>query len=228
MSGSQQLTMTPTSPITRRAGVYQIRNLNNGKILVGSSNNLRRRWTQHRYHLRKGSHGNPYLQASWKKHGEDAFIFETLIYCNLTMCSYYEQALLDLGRTDYNMTPSAYVGMPGHRRSKEFLDSLSKRMLGNKHALGNKNHLGHKHSEESRAKIAAGRNKNPPVWSEEARERASKRMIGNRHTVGNKNHLGHKHSEEIRNKMRDAWVRRKSRVSSNLGGTDGTDARQRT
>ena len=87
---------------------------------------------------------------------------------------------------------------------------------------------GHKHSEESRAKIAAGRNKNPPVWSEEAKERASKRMIGNRHTVGNKNHLGHKHSEETRNKMRDAWVRRKSRVSSNLGGTDGTDARQRT
>ena len=48
MSGSQQLTMTPTSPITRRAGVYQIRNMQNGKIYVGSSVNLNKRWREHR------------------------------------------------------------------------------------------------------------------------------------------------------------------------------------
>jgi len=36
------------------------------------------RWGEHRYHLRRGTHRNRHLQASWEKHGEDAFRFIVL------------------------------------------------------------------------------------------------------------------------------------------------------
>jgi hypothetical protein len=59
-------------------GVFGIRNKENGKMLVGSSQNLDKVWNRHHFHLNSGGHPNKELQNDWKQLGEQAFIFEIL------------------------------------------------------------------------------------------------------------------------------------------------------
>lgn len=56
-------------------GIYTITCTASGKIYVGQTINVRRRWHNHKWHLRKGDHRNSHLQRSWNKNGESAFVF---------------------------------------------------------------------------------------------------------------------------------------------------------
>ncbi len=60
------------------AGVFQVKNMVNGKVLLGSSLNLEGSLNKHRFMLRIGSHTNKTLQADWNEFGETQFIFEIL------------------------------------------------------------------------------------------------------------------------------------------------------
>ncbi len=62
----------------KEAGVFQIRNTANGKILLGSSLNLHGPLNSHRFMLEMGSHRNAQLQKEWKEFGPGSFVFETL------------------------------------------------------------------------------------------------------------------------------------------------------
>jgi group I intron endonuclease len=59
-------------------GVFQIRNIANGKIFIGSSMNLDAIWNRHKFQLTMGGHANKELQDDWNKLGEDNFEFEIL------------------------------------------------------------------------------------------------------------------------------------------------------
>lgn len=61
-----------------RMGVFQIRNLANGKILVDSNTNLDAIWNRHRTQLKFNGHPNQALQSDWNTFGEDNFRFEIL------------------------------------------------------------------------------------------------------------------------------------------------------
>lgn len=60
------------------AGVYQVKNLANGKILLGSSLNLEGPLNRHKFMLKIGSHTNKALQKDWEELGADQFVFEIL------------------------------------------------------------------------------------------------------------------------------------------------------
>lgn len=62
----------------KAAGVYGVRNLETGRLLLGSSVNLHGPLNRHRSELRNGSHRCADLQADWNRLGEDAFSFEIL------------------------------------------------------------------------------------------------------------------------------------------------------
>lgn len=62
----------------KQAGVFQVRNTVNGKVLLGSSLNLHGALNGHRFTLRIGSHRNKLLQEDWNEYGEDKFVFEIL------------------------------------------------------------------------------------------------------------------------------------------------------
>jgi group I intron endonuclease len=62
----------------KKAGVFQVKNTANGKVLLGSSLNLHGPLNSHRFMLRIGSHTNKSLQADWNEYGEDKFVFEIL------------------------------------------------------------------------------------------------------------------------------------------------------
>lgn len=63
---------------SNKSGIYQIRNLNNGRVYVGSAKLFSGRCHQHLYSLRRGTHHNKYLQHDFNKCGEEAFVFEVL------------------------------------------------------------------------------------------------------------------------------------------------------
>ena len=62
----------------RQAGVYQIKNLRSGKVLLGSSTNLHGPLNRHRFMLSIGRHNNAALQEDWYRLGADAFNFAIL------------------------------------------------------------------------------------------------------------------------------------------------------
>ena len=60
------------------AGIFQVKNTANGKILLGSSLNLEGPLNSHRFMLTIGRHRNEELQRDWNAFGADAFVFEIL------------------------------------------------------------------------------------------------------------------------------------------------------
>ena len=60
------------------AGVFQIKNIENGKMLLGSSLNLEGPLNKHQFMLKIGSHKNKALLQDWNELGPDKFVFEIL------------------------------------------------------------------------------------------------------------------------------------------------------
>jgi hypothetical protein len=61
-----------------QAGVFQIKNLKNGKVLLGSSLNLHGPLNRFRFELSTGMHGNADLQKDWNELGPSSFSFDIL------------------------------------------------------------------------------------------------------------------------------------------------------
>ena len=59
-------------------GIFQIRNMVNEKVFVGSALNLPGIFNRHKVELKMGSHKNKTLQAEWNEFGADKFAFEIL------------------------------------------------------------------------------------------------------------------------------------------------------
>jgi group I intron endonuclease len=60
---------------TMNQGIYTITHDKSGKLYVGSSVNIKRRFNRHRNELRKNIHRCAHLQRAWNKYGEEAFVF---------------------------------------------------------------------------------------------------------------------------------------------------------
>ena len=73
-----------TEDLKGKCGIYQIRNLVDNKIYIGSSKSLYQRLRRHLNNLRKNKHDNQHLQNAFNKYGESSFIFEIVEFCNLS------------------------------------------------------------------------------------------------------------------------------------------------
>ena len=131
------------------SGIYQIRNLVNGKVYIGSAKCFRVRWNSHRAKLVKGGHHSKHLQASWVKHGPNAFAFEPVEVCSAVELVGREQFWIDSQRPVFNVCLTAGST------------------------------LGRKFSTESKEKIAAkARGRKCPARSAEYRAKVSARLKG--------------------------------------------------
>lgn len=59
-------------------GIYKITNNVDGKVYIGKSINIKRRWKQHINDLDNNKHINKHLQNAWNKYGKKNFKFELL------------------------------------------------------------------------------------------------------------------------------------------------------
>lgn len=65
-----------------KSGIYKIICLKTGKIYIGKSVNIEVRFRKHRYDLKIGKHGNPYIQRSFNKYGIENFKMEIIERCS--------------------------------------------------------------------------------------------------------------------------------------------------
>ena len=89
-------------------GIYKIQNLVNGKIYIGQSVNIEKRWSTHRSALENNYHYNIHLQSAWKKYGEENFKFSIVEKCNIDQLNQreiYWIAKFDSYENGYNLTP---------------------------------------------------------------------------------------------------------------------------
>jgi len=122
-------------------GVYKIENIVNGKLYIGSSENITRRWWDHIHLLNKNSHHSSSLQKDWSEYGVSAFIFNVLELCVETRLD-REQWYLDtlLKANDY------VSGL-----NNKFLE------IGYNIVPTSRNNTGFKHSEEAILKMLASK-----------------------------------------------------------------------
>lgn len=59
-------------------GVFKIENQKTGKLLIEASTNIPSLWNRYQMELKTGTCRNKALQADWKEHGADNFVFEIL------------------------------------------------------------------------------------------------------------------------------------------------------
>src|SRR5262245_50495386 len=62
----------------RPMGVFRIRNIANGKVLVGMTLDPAGIINSQRFQLSLGGHPNKALQADWQEYGAESFVFEIL------------------------------------------------------------------------------------------------------------------------------------------------------
>jgi GIY-YIG catalytic domain/NUMOD3 motif len=164
-----------------QSGIYQIRNKNTGKLYIGSAVDFERRWWMHQSQLRRGVHHSKPLQNSWKKHGEDAFVFEIRERVPEADLLAAEQRHLDevqpFGKSGYNVAKCSTAPMLGLKLSPE---SIAKRLAHGTSStpefrarMSANNPM---HNPEVRQKIAEG------LRTPEMRARFSATSTGRRHT----------------------------------------------
>lgn len=164
------------------SGVYRIRNLANNKFYIGSTNDLYKRFIQHKIQLEREEHHSIYLQRAFNKYGTSQFIMEILLLCKQEYLLYYEQQLIYELVPNYNMNKRA-TSNRGYKWSMESRQKASMAQLGNQNALG------HRLSEEQKQSMSASR---------------KGKCIGEQNGF-----YGKTHTQEVRQRIRDAQTGRK-------------------
>lgn len=202
---------------SRRSGVYQIVNLVNGKTYIGSCAEFKRRSTQHRTALKNGRHHNRHLQASWNKHGANAFLFEVVEVVNgnkgvrttreqiyidqwkeqWEQCYNFQRKTVTKERSCYTTTPEKTRQRKSEAAKRRMKTPEGRRQILAALAIGQTNGFmkGRKHTEETKRKMSLshqGKSK-----SEETRRRMSAARKGMTSTF-----KGKKHTEATKKKMR--------------------------
>lgn len=102
--------------LPRASGIYKITCLPTGKIYVGSSVDIRARWSQHYSDLCKGHHHSTHLQLAWDKYGAEAFELSVLELAEPSQLIMVEQHWIDSTRCAerrYGYNISKVAGGPG-------------------------------------------------------------------------------------------------------------------
>lgn len=125
-------------------GIYIIKNLKNGKVYVGQSRDIYRRWKEHKNELNKNKHCNVKLQNAWNKYGSDAFSFIIQLECGVDDLNNNEKIFVkkyDSYKNGYNMTHGGEespailkevrekISNTKNSYSKEKMKEISKKMI---------------------------------------------------------------------------------------------------
>ncbi len=187
------------------SGIYKIINKINDKYYIGSSNNIYKRFNQHKLNLNKNIHKNSHLQWSWNKYGNNNFnfvIIEEIPQENLLLV---EQKYLDIAKIEKNKCYNTSFIAGRIEMTDEIRKKLSKSHIG---LLRGINHpLYGKHlSENTKNKlrfINLGKKR-----SLESIEKSRMGFIGK--YIGEKSwRYGKHHSEETKRKISLAGTKRK-------------------
>ena len=191
------------------AGIYQIRNIVNNHVYIGSSANIYKRLQWHFIELDRCKHHNLHLQNAYNKYGVENFVWDILIMCDSGMLLLYEQRFIDGWKPAYNISNIA--------GKVEFTDDVRHKLsvASSANMKGNTRLKGHKMSDSHKANISkAQKGIQRTVLSEEAKLKISDAKKGTKHTIATKKAIsdslcGRKLTEEVKEKMSKAQTGRK-------------------
>lgn len=155
------------------SGIYKIINRINGKIYIGQSIDIYRRWKEESHFYKC----NDYLRNAFNKYGLENFDFEILEECSIEELDEKEIYYISLYRSNehkfgYNLTSGgSHCNFTDKAKAKMSKSHKGKNcgkthpLYGKHHSIeskkkmsesqkGNKNHLGHKHSEQTKSIIS--------------------------------------------------------------------------
>lgn len=180
--------------------MYKIVNLKNGKVYVGSAENLRTRWTHHLSSLRNKKH-TKYIQNAFNKHGERFFLFiiiefvedkNELIPREQIWLDYYESYLPKNG---YNICRFAWSPL-GTKLSDKRKRQISLAVKGINHPM-----FGKKHTDKSKQQMSASKKGMIGTWvGRKHSKKTRERMSLDRRGEGN-NRWGKHHSKEAKERI---------------------------
>ncbi len=177
-------------------GVYQIRNIINGKRYIGSAVDLDRRWNEHVNRLNRSGHHNKYLQNAWNKYGSSSFVFEVIELCPIDQRFYIEQDFIDDLHPEYNGRDIADGG--NGMKDRKFSDEFRKKL-----SLA---HIGKPQSEKMKRNLSlAITGKKRPPRSEEHKRKLGLAGIGRKQSQEEKDKRG--------NSIREFWKTHKKIMS---------------
>ena len=168
-----------------KTGVYKITNLVNGKVYIGASKDIERRWREHKLGLTA-------IAEDLKSFGLDNFMFEVLLECPEDMLCQWERDMICLYDSD---DPEKGYNDKGNRPY-----SLKNSVV----------HRGISFSEEHKRKISEAHRGRPGTpHSEEAKRKISEKLKGRIFSDETKRRMsesrkGHKLSEETKRKISEA------------------------
>jgi len=179
------------------AGIYIITNNTNGKVYIGQSWDIMRRWASHRCNERC-----PYLAMAFKKYGIENFSFSILEEMQDP-----SQELLDLRESYYAEL------FRSHDQDKGY----NLRECGSHGKLSEETKLkcsiaakGRKHSDGSKIKMSQQRKGLPSKKKGIPRSEETKKKISETLKLNpNRCWLGRKHSDESKQKIRESWEKRR-------------------
>lgn len=145
--------------MTKLSGVYEIKNIKDGNIYIGSSNDVNERMCKHLNMLKNKKHHSAHLQRAWNKYGESNFVMRPLLYCDRELTLVYEQACLDKLKPAYNVARCAEASARGMKRSDETRKKISFTQKGrtvSKESIQRRTETraGYSHTEETKSKIS--------------------------------------------------------------------------
>lgn len=172
-------------------GIYIIKNTISAKFYIGSTNNIKKRWLDHKRELKKNKHHSPRLQNAWNKYGEESFTFEVVEEVqNVLLLEEIEQHYLDVLKpydenVGYNISMFAQASMRGRKHSETTKQKISdvwkkKYEEGFLHSW-----LGRCHSQESKNKMSKTKKEmfigeNNPFYGKTHSEETKKKLSNSR------------------------------------------------
>jgi group I intron endonuclease len=226
--------------MNKQSGIYKITNILNNHCYIGSTINITKRFSTHKYKLNNNKHHSIYLQNAWNKYNATSFTFEVLLYCDITNLIFYEQRAIDTYKPEYNIcliagTPlgrlcsdetkkKISISKAGKKQTQEAIDKRRCSNIGKKRTEETKlkisiSHTGKKMSEESiKKRLDTIKTLNKPV-SEETKLKISNSNKGRKLSKENLEKMlearrikgAHKQSQETRLKISQSLKERKKK-----------------
>lgn len=188
-----------------KTGVYKITNLVNGKVYIGASKNIERRWWEHKKRV------NSPIHSDLETFGLENFKFEILLECPKTMLAQWERDMICLYDSDdpekgYNS-----------KNDRPYCLKISENLKGKNRyprtdyqkQKASESHKGIPLSDEARRKMSES-HKGKPAWnrgiprSEEAKRKISEALKGRKKSEES--------SRKKSEKMKAIWQKKKENI----------------
>ncbi len=188
-------------------GIYEIFNSISGDRYIGSSHNIRLRFSNHKSLLRSNKHHSTKLQRAFNKYGESIFIFRLISKCDINIQFILEQFYLNSMKPRYNISINTTSPMKYRKHNEATIKTMKGRAAWNK---------GIPRTDEEKAYISYKRKIAFNNQSIEQKEKCKARSVEFLKT--NKPFKGKHHTEENKILLRKGFIDKFGQILCNETG----------